>query len=138
LRRDGRPGLSGLLKQRRCLMRASALECWCSAMLAVPCGQLLLGPQSARASACQHHVAHPEFESGVIWGMTWVLLRLEENDLEVDSEVDLGVDLGAESYWLPRCGSGPRPGGPTLPTNSRPAWAMRSACAALKSLTCSG
>ena len=74
--------------------------------LAVPCGQFPLTPQSGRASACQHHVAHPEFESGVIWGMTWVLLRLEENDVGVDLAVDLGVDLavglgvdlGVESY----------------------------------------
>ena len=70
--------------------------------LAVPCGQFPLTPQSGRASACQHHVAHPEFESGVIWGMTWVLLRLEENDFAVDLGVDLavglGVDLGVESY----------------------------------------
>jgi hypothetical protein len=42
----------------------------------------------------------------VIWGMTWVLLRLEENDFAVDLGVDLGVDLavglgvdlGVESY----------------------------------------
>jgi hypothetical protein len=34
--------------------------------------------------------------------MTWVLLRLEENDFAVDLGVDLavglGVDLGVESY----------------------------------------
>src|ERR1700722_11678062 len=102
----------------------------CSTALAVPCGQLLLGLQRARASACQHHVAHPEFESGVIWGTTWVLLRLEENDL--------GVELGGESSWLPRCGCGPRSAGPTPPTSSRPAWAMRSACAVPRFRMCSG
>src|ERR1700722_13112755 len=68
--------------------------CWlsCPVRPTVPCGQLLLGLQRARASACQPHIAHPEFVPGVIWGMTWVLLRLEENVLVV------------ESYWRPRCG----------------------------------